>query len=210
MLIPNNKQKTKLFQYANTARFAYNWALGREQENYKNGGKFISDKDLRKEFTQLKKQEEYKWLYSISNNVTKQAIKDCDTAFSNFFKGKADFPKFKSKKKNKWSFFCDGEKTKYLGSHIKIEKIGKIKLSEKDRLPFEDDKCRITSARVSKKGNNWFISINAIIKDRTDYSIPTNNGIGVDVGIKDLAIVSNGTVFKNINKSITLISFVLK
>lgn len=59
MLLPNNKQNTKLFQYANTARFAYNWALGREQENYKNGGKFISDGDLRKEFTQLKKTDEY-------------------------------------------------------------------------------------------------------------------------------------------------------
>ena len=56
MLIPNNKQNTKLFRYANTARFAYNWALGREKENYKNGGKFLSDRDLRKEFTQLKKQ----------------------------------------------------------------------------------------------------------------------------------------------------------
>ena len=62
MLLPNNKQKTKLFQYANTARFAYNWALGREQENYKNGGKFISDGDLRKEFTRLKKNKEYVWL----------------------------------------------------------------------------------------------------------------------------------------------------
>ena len=60
MLLPNNKQKTKLFQYADTARFAYNWALGREQENYKNGVKFISDGYLRKEFTQLKKTEEYK------------------------------------------------------------------------------------------------------------------------------------------------------
>lgn len=57
--VSSNKQKTKLFQYANTARFAYNWALGREQENYKNGGKFISDGDLRKEFTQLKKTDEY-------------------------------------------------------------------------------------------------------------------------------------------------------
>ena len=60
MLLPNNKQKIKLFQYANTARFAYNWALGKEQENYKNGGKFISDGKLRKEFTQLKKTEKYK------------------------------------------------------------------------------------------------------------------------------------------------------
>ena len=69
MLLPNNKQKTKLFQYANTARFAYNWALGREQENYKNGGKFISDGDLRKEFTQLKKTEEYgQWKVQIESN----------------------------------------------------------------------------------------------------------------------------------------------
>ena len=57
MLVPNNKQKTKLFHYANTARFAYNLALGREKENYENGGKFISDANLRKEFTQLKKRD---------------------------------------------------------------------------------------------------------------------------------------------------------
>lgn len=57
MLIPNNRQKTKMFQYTNTARFAYNWALGREKENYKNDGKFISNENLRKEFTQLKKQK---------------------------------------------------------------------------------------------------------------------------------------------------------
>ena len=85
MLLPNNKQKTKLFRYANTARFAYNWALGREQENYKNGGKFISDGDLRKEFTQLKKTEEYAWLNNVSNNVTKQAIKDACEAYIEIF-----------------------------------------------------------------------------------------------------------------------------
>lgn len=71
MLIPNNKQKTKLFQYAGASRFAYNWTLARQQENYKNGGKFISDNELRKEFTQLKKTKEFAWLNSISNNVTK-------------------------------------------------------------------------------------------------------------------------------------------
>ena len=98
MLIPNNKQKTKLFQYANTARFAYNWALGREQENYKKGGKFISDGDLRKEFTQLKKTEGYAWLNNVSNNVTKQAIKDACKAYKDFFKGYTKFPRFKSKK----------------------------------------------------------------------------------------------------------------
>ena len=98
MLLPNNKQETKLFQYANTARFAYNWVLGREQENYKAGGKFISDGNLRKEFTQLKKTDEYLWLNEISNNVTKQAIKDACNAYKRFFKGVAKFPKFKSRK----------------------------------------------------------------------------------------------------------------
>ena len=97
MLIPNNKQKTKLFQYANTARFAYNWALGREQENYKNGGKFISDGDLRKEFTKLKKTEGYAWLNAIDCDVPKQAIKDACEAYRDFFKGYTKFPRFKSK-----------------------------------------------------------------------------------------------------------------
>ena len=71
MLVPNNKQETKLFQYANTARFAYNWAISREIENHKQGNKFLSDMDLRKEFTKLKKTEEYQWLNQVSNNVTK-------------------------------------------------------------------------------------------------------------------------------------------
>ena len=84
-LKPNNKQKTKMFQFSGAKRFAYNWALAKEQENYKNGGKFLSDCELRKEFTQLKKQKEYKWLYFISNNVTKQAIKDACIAYKMFF-----------------------------------------------------------------------------------------------------------------------------
>ena len=73
MLIPNNVQKTKMFQYAGASRFAYNWALAREKENYEKGGKFISDSELRKEFTKLRHSDEYAWLLNISNNVTKQA-----------------------------------------------------------------------------------------------------------------------------------------
>ena len=72
MLIPNNVQKTKMFQYAGASRFAYNWALAREKESYEKGGKFISDSELRKEFTKL--------FMNTSNNVTKQAIKDACTA----------------------------------------------------------------------------------------------------------------------------------
>ena len=70
MLIPNNKQKSKLFQSAGVARFAYNWTLGREKENYNNGGTFLSHYDLRKEFTKLKSTDEYIWLNDYSYNIT--------------------------------------------------------------------------------------------------------------------------------------------
>ena len=121
MLLPNNKQQTKLFQYANTSRFAYNWALGREQENYKNSGKFISDGDLRKEFTQLKKTEEYKWLNSVSNNVTKQAIKDACDAYKKCFKGLAKHPRFKSRKHSVPKFYQDNIKIQFTDTHVKME-----------------------------------------------------------------------------------------
>lgn len=89
-LKPNNKQLTKLFQYAGCARFAYNWAITREQENYKQGNKFLSDYDLLKEFTWLKRTQEYKWLNEVSNKVTAQAIKDACTAYKRFFKGQGN------------------------------------------------------------------------------------------------------------------------
>ena len=113
MLLPNNKQKSKLFASAGTARFAYNWVLEKEQENYKNGGKFITDNDLRKEFTQLKKQEEYKWLNDYSNNITKQAIKDACDSYKRFFKNQSKFPRFKSKKRSKPGFYVDTMKIQF-------------------------------------------------------------------------------------------------
>lgn len=85
-LKPNNKQKTKLFECAGVARWAYNWTLARQQENYKNGGKFIKDNELRKELTLLKKTDKYKWLNDYSNNITKQAIKDACNAYKRFLK----------------------------------------------------------------------------------------------------------------------------
>ena len=87
-LKPNNKQLTKLFQYAGCARFAYNWAIAREQENYKQGNKFLSDYDLIKEFTQLKKVSEYEWLNGLSSNVARQAIIDAYNAYKRFLRGK--------------------------------------------------------------------------------------------------------------------------
>ena len=109
-LKPNNKQKAKLFESAGVSRFAYNWALNRQIETYKNGGKFIFDKELRKEFTKLKQTEEYSWLNNYSNNITKQAIKDACNAYIKFFKGESKYPRFKSRKKSKPSFYVDTDK----------------------------------------------------------------------------------------------------
>ena len=207
MLLPNNKQKTKLFQYANTARFAYNWALGREQENYKNGGKFISDGDLRKEFTQLKKTDDYAWLNNVSNNVTKQAIKDACEAYRDFFKGYTKFPRFKSKKYSVPKFYQDNVKIQFADTHVKVEgfatskkknkqKLNWIRLAEYGRIPTD---CKYCNPRIKYDGINWYITVGIECENSTILS--SNEGIGIDLGIKDLAICSDEHKYQNINKS---------
>ena len=206
MLLPNNKQSTRLLQYADAARYAYNWALGREQENYKNGGKFISDGDLRKEFTQLKKTEEYAWLNNISNNVTKQAIKDACKAYKDFFKGYTKFPRFKSKKRSVPKFYQDNVKIQFTDTHVKVEgltsfkkknkqKLNWVRLSERGRIPID---CKYYNPRFKYNGLNWYVSVG--IECECSNTIPSSEGIGIDFGIKDLAICSDGYIYKNINK----------
>ena len=210
MLLPNNKQHTKLFQSAGVARWAYNWTLARQQENYKNGGKFISDGELRKELTQIKKTDEFNWLNNYSNNITKQSIKDACLAFQRFFKHQSDFPKFKSKRKSTPSFYVDNCKIEFSENKVKLEKIynynGKpkgnrgvlnwIKLAEKNRIPLN---CKYYNPRITFDGINWWVSVG--IDYEENIGQPTNDGIGIDIGIKDLAICSDKNTYKNINKT---------
>ena len=208
MLLPNNRQKTKLFQYAGTARFAYNWALNREQENYKNGGKFISDRDLRKEFTQLKKKEGYSWLGDVSNNVAKQAVKDACDAYKKFFKGLSKFPKFKSRKHSAPSFYQDNVKIQFTDTHVKVEgfavskkknkqKLNWIRLAEHGRIPAEN--VKYTNPRIKYDGLNWWLTVGTGHEGST--ALPLNEGTGIDLGIKDLAVCSDKTKYQNINKT---------
>jgi transposase, IS605 orfB family len=208
-LNPNNKQLTKLFQYANCSRFAYNWAIAREQESHKLGNKFLSDCDLRKEFTQLKKQENHKWLTNISNDVTKQAIKDACNSYKRFFKGQTKYPKFKSKKNSKQSFYQDNVKIKFTNTHVKVEgfagskrpnkqKLNWIKLSEKGRIPTN---CKYMNPRITYDGLHWWVSVSIEVDNNTN-SPPISEGIGIDLGLKDLAVCSDGNTYKNINKSL--------
>ncbi len=194
-LYPTDDQTQKLWQSVGTARFIYNWTLNRQEENYREGGKFISDNEIRKEITVLKK-EELKWLSEVSNNVAKQAVKDGCDAYKKFFKGLADKPKFKSRKKAKPSFYNDTEKLKIASQAVLLEKIGWIKIKP-DQLPTSPHKY--SNPRVTYDGKYWYLSVGIDqVKPQVDL---TDEIIGIDVGIKDLAICSNGMVFKNINKT---------
>lgn len=206
-LNPNNKQLTKLFQYAGCARFAYNWAISREQENYKQGGEFLSNNELRKEFTQLKKLPEYKWLNEVSNDVTKQAIKDACNAYKRFFKRQCKYPKFKSRRHSTPSFYQDNIKIQFTNTHVKIEKFSTsrkrnkqktnwIKLCEKGRIPTN---CKYVNPRFTYDGLHWYVSVGIEVDDNT--TLPLNEGIGIDLGIKDLAVCSDKNTYKNINKT---------
>lgn len=208
MLIPNNKQRTRLFQFAGTARFAYNWALEQERKNYDAGGKFMSDYELRKLFTQLKQEPSKQWLYTISNNVCKQAIKDAVLAYQKFFKGLAGHPKYKSRKHSKPSFYADPIKIKFTGTHVKLENIAQSKrksrqtanwfrLAEHERIPTG---ASYSNPRIMFDGLNWYLTV-GIEYEAPELIASTNDGIGIDVGVKDLAICSTGEVYKNINKS---------
>ena len=210
MLIPNNVQQTKLFQYAGASRFAYNWALAREKENYEKGGRFIPDTEPRKEFTRLRNSDEYAWLLNVSNNVTKQAIKDACSAYKNFFKGLQRYPRFKAKKKSMPKFYQDNIKIQFRDTHVKFEgfsfsrrankqKLNWVKLAEHGRIPTD---AKYRNPRVSFDGLNWWISVCVEFPDCRDRS--NHDGIGIDLGIKDLAICSDGNTYKNINKSQTV------
>ena len=208
MIIPNNKQETRLFQIAGTARFAYNWALEEEKKNYEAGGKFLSDNELRKRFTQFKQEPKNLWLYTISNNVCKQAIKDAVNAYKKFFDKLAQFPRYKSRRRNKPSFYVDTSKIQVTKTHVKLENIALSKkrtrqtanwfrLAEPERIPLN---VKYFNPRVSFDGLNWFLTLGIELEDAQIKEL-TSQGIGIDLGVKDLAVCSSGNIYKNINKT---------
>ena len=195
-LKPTLEQTIQLYKSAGTARWAYNWALQRQQDNYNSGGKFLSDNILRKEITQLKKKDEFQWLSDVSNNIPKQAIKDACNAFKSFFKGKTKYPKFKTKRHSKLSFYNDNMKLKSKVNSVLIEKVGWIKTAEK--VPD----VKYYNPRISFDNKYWYLSFG--IEVEFEKELLTDTVLGIDLGIKDLAVCSDGTVYKNINKTNTV------
>ena len=207
-LVPNNRQRTRLFQFAGTARFAYNWALQKERTAYETGENFISNFDLRKEFTVLRNSAEYPWLKTISNNVTKQAIKDCVDAYEKFFKGLSGRPKLKSKRRGDFSFYQDVAKIKITATHVKLEaiatsirknrqKLNWFRLAEHERIPVG---VKYKQPRITFDGLNWWLSV-AVEVAEPKPAENCSEALGIDLGIKNLATCSDGTIYPNINRT---------
>ncbi len=191
----NNKQITKLSKNADVARFAYNLTLEIQETNYKNGGKFLSDCDIRKMIT-IRKKDDLAWLYDYDCDIVKQAVKDACKAYRTFFKNKKGKPKFKSARFSKPSFYVDGWKLKVTKGYIKIPNCTKIKLYEKDYIP---EGLNYQNPRVTFDGVDWWISVG--LPTEVEHYELTDEIIGIDLGLKELATCSNGTVIHNIAKS---------
>ena len=212
-LLPNNKQQGRFFEYAGAARYIYNWVLDREKEQYEKDKKFLNNFVLRKELTQLKKQPETAWLQDINRPVLDQAIRDACDAYERFFKGQNNFPKRKTKKRTIPSFYQDPYCIQITDKHVKLalvtgigkaksnhaQKICKVKLAEKGYIPVG---VKYSNPKVKYDGMDWWLTVGVEIADSTNK--PTNEGIGIDLGIKDLAICSDGNKYKNINKTETV------
>lgn len=191
----NNKQRTRLFKNAGVSRFVYNLTLEIQETNYKNGGKFLSDCDIRKMITARKK-DDLAWLYEYDCDIVKQAVKDACKAYKKFFNKQAKKPKFKSAKLTKPSFYTDGWRLKVENGYIKIPFCTKIKLYEKDYIP---EGLNYQNPRITFDGIDWWISVG--LKEEQPKPKLIDEIIGIDLGLKELATCSNGMVFHNVAKS---------
>ena len=197
-LFPTKEQEEKMIESCNTARYIYNYTLAKQEQNYKDGNQFIKNTEIRKELTKLKKTEKFSWLNNVSNNVTKQAVKDACNAYIKYFKRLSEKPRFKKKGKSRESFYNDDYKLKIKEESLLIEKVGWVRIQ-----PDQVDKNKhYTNPRVSYDGKYWYISLS--YNKETIKEELTDEVIGIDVGIKNLATCSNGYIVKNINKLITI------
>ena len=198
----NNKQRTLCAKHAGTARFAYNWGLARKIQAYKAGQKVPTAIDLHRELN-AKKKSDFPWMYEVSKCAPQEALRNLQKAFDNFFRrmklkkagkftGKIGFPKFKSKKRGLGSFRLTG-KICVRPSRIKLPRLGWLKLKERGYIPT--DNIKILSATVSERAGHWFVSVQ--VEQEFEVFSATGAPIGVDLGIKSMAVCSSGTEFEN-------------
>ncbi len=192
-LHPTTEQATYFAKAAGTARYAFNWAVAEWQRQYEAGEKPSALK-LRTQFHALRR-EQLPWTYDVTKCAIEGAFMDVAAAFKNFFEGrkagrKTGYPKFKSKKRSRQSFYLANDKFT-VGDHwIDVPKLGRVNMAESLRFSG-----KIMSARISKQASWWFVSITVEMPDETvsNYHPP----VGVDVGLNRLATLSDGRQYEN-------------
>ena len=205
---PTEEQKVRIRKTIGTCRFIYNFYLAHNKELYESGKKFMSSSQFRvwlnNEF--LPSHPEYSWIKEAYSKSVTQAVNNGQTAFENFFNHKSAFPKFKKKGRSdvKMYFVRNNLKDCRCERHrIKIPSLGWVRIKEKGYIPTTKDGYVIKSGHVSIKADRYYVSV---LIEIPDHRIASNSGegIGIDLGLKDFAVVSNGKVYKNINKSARL------
>ena len=184
-----------MFKSIGCSRFVYNWALNRCNERYEQGEKY-SIKEIRKEFTQFKKNDNYKWLNEVSNTTVVEAIRNLDKAFQNFFKRIGKYPKFKTKRKSRQSFYVRYDRLNFKDNVCHIEKIGKVKFKTNYEIP----KCKYKNSYCNYDGRYWYLNFGIEVEEN-QTTLNKDLSLGIDLGVKDLAVCSNEIKFKNINKT---------
>ena len=205
---PTEEQKVKIRKTIGTCRFIYNFYLAHNKELHESGKKFMSSSQFRvwlnNEF--LPSHPEYSWIKEAYSKSVTQAVNNGQTAFKNFFNHKSAFPKFKKKGRSdvKMYFVRNNPKDCLCERHrIKIPSLGWVRIKEKGYIPTTKDGYVIKSGHVSIKADRYYVSVLIEIPDHRIAS-HSSKGIGIDLGLKDFAIVSNGKAYKNINKSVKL------
>ena len=205
---PTDEQKVRIRKTIGTCRFIYNFYLAHNKELYESGKKFMSSSQFRVWLNNeyLPSHPEYSWIKEAYSKSVTQAVNNGQTAFKNFFNHKNAFPKFKKKGRSdvKMYFVRNNPKDCLCERHrIKIPSLGWVRIKEKGYIPTTKDGYVIKSGHVSIKADRYYVSVLIEIPDRRTAN-NSSKGIGIDLGLKDFAIVSNGKAYKNINKSAKL------
>ena len=202
---PTEEQKARIRKTIGTCRYVYNFYLGHNKALHDNGEKFMTGKSfslwLNNKY--IPDNPDKTWIREVYSKAVKKSIEDGCAAFTRFFKHQSDFPKFKKKGKSdvKMYFVRNNPKDCQCERHrLKIQTLGWVRIKEKGYIPISKDGWKIKSGTVSVKADRYYVSVLVEIPD-VKIANNSNGGIGIDLGLKDLAIVSNGKTYKNINKS---------
>ena len=202
---PTEEQKIKIRKTIGTCRYIYNFYLFHNKELYTFGKKFMSGKSfsvwLNNDY--LPNHQEYSWIREVSSKSVKHSIEDACTAFSRFFHHQSGFPRYKKKGRSdvKMYFVRNNPKDCLCERHrIKIPTLGWVRLKEKSYIPTSKDGYIVKSGTISMKAGRYYVSALVEVTDPVRDSC-FSDGVGIDLGLKNLAILSNGTVYRNINKT---------